>query len=85
MLERNSAGFKVDHLGGVSITHWSEEGEPRLVINRNSEVRCKFLGRWINLGFRQRRTTVFEERLREIPEELKKGMPSEVQKQNQNL
>jgi hypothetical protein len=45
MLERNSAGFKVDHLSGVSITHWSEEGETRLVINRNGDVRSKFLGR----------------------------------------
>jgi hypothetical protein len=44
MLERNSDGYKVDYLSRVSITHWSEEGEPRLVINRDGEVRSKFLG-----------------------------------------
>jgi hypothetical protein len=44
MLERDSAGFKVDHLSRVNITHWSKEGEPRFVINNNGEVRSKFLG-----------------------------------------
>jgi hypothetical protein len=62
MLERNSAGFKVDHLGGVSITHWSKEGEPGLIVNRNGEMGSKFLERWVSLGFRQSRTTVFKEK-----------------------
>jgi hypothetical protein len=44
MLERNSAGFKIDHLSRVSIAHWSKEGEPKLNINRDGEVRSKFLG-----------------------------------------
>jgi hypothetical protein len=35
MLKRNSAGFKVDHLDGVSITHWSKEGEPGLSLTGN--------------------------------------------------
>jgi hypothetical protein len=43
MLERNSAGFKVDHLNRVSITHWSKECEPRFVNNRDGDMRSKFL------------------------------------------
>jgi hypothetical protein len=62
MLEGNSAGFKVDHLGGVSITHWSKEREPGLIINRDGEMGSKFLERWINLGFRQSGTMVFKDK-----------------------
>jgi hypothetical protein len=52
MFESNSVGFKVDHLGRVSIPHWSKEGEPRLIIDRNGEMGSKFLEKWINLGYR---------------------------------
>jgi hypothetical protein len=52
VLERDSAGLKVDHLGGVSITHWTTEGEPRLIINMDGEMGSKFLERQMNLGFR---------------------------------
>jgi hypothetical protein len=62
MLKGNSASFKVDHLDGVSITHWSKEGEPGLIVNRNGEMGSKFLKRWINLGFRQRGAVVFKDK-----------------------
>jgi hypothetical protein len=89
MLERNLVGLKVDHLDRVSITHWSKEGEPWLIVNINGDMGSKFLERWINLGFRQRGQRYLKtdksERLREIPGELKKEMPSKVQKRSQNL
>jgi hypothetical protein len=62
MLKGNSTSFKVDHLDGVGITHWFMEGEPGLIVNRNSEMGSKFLERWMNLGFRQRRTMLFEDK-----------------------
>jgi hypothetical protein len=60
MLEGDSAGFKVNHLNRVSITHWSKETEPGLVINRNGEMGSKFLE--INLGFRQSGTVTFRDK-----------------------
>jgi hypothetical protein len=64
MLKGNSASFKVDHLGGVDITHWSKEGEPEFIVNRNGEMGSKFLERWMNLGFRQRGMVVFKDKLK---------------------
>jgi hypothetical protein len=55
VLKRDSDGLMVDHLGGVSITHWPKECELRLIINRDGKVRPKFLGRWVNLGFRAKK------------------------------
>jgi hypothetical protein len=62
MLERDSTGFKIDHLNGVSITHWSKKSEPRLIIDRDSEMGSTFLGKWVNLSFRQSRITVFKDK-----------------------
>jgi hypothetical protein len=62
ILKGNSTGFKVDHLDGVGITHWSKEGEPGLIIDRDGEMGPKFLEGWMNLGFRQRGTMVFKDK-----------------------
>jgi hypothetical protein len=82
MLERNSSSFKVDHLYRASITHWSNEGEPRLSGNRDGEMGSNFLETHLNLGFRQSGTTIFKDKEKqkgeEIPEELKKEMLSEA-------
>jgi hypothetical protein len=51
VLKRHSTGFKVNHLGGISITHWPKEGEPRLIIDGNGKMRPKFLERQMNLSF----------------------------------
>jgi hypothetical protein len=56
MLEGDSAGFNVNHLNRDNIIPWSKEGEPRLVINKNSEMGSKFLV--INLGFRHSGTAI---------------------------
>jgi hypothetical protein len=39
----DSTGFKIDHLGGISITHWPKKDEPGFVIYGNGKVRSKFL------------------------------------------
>jgi hypothetical protein len=39
----DSTGFKIDHLGGISITHWPTKGEPGFIINGNGKMRPKFL------------------------------------------
>jgi hypothetical protein len=65
MLKGNSAILKFDHLGGVDITRWFEEGELGFIVNRNGEMGSKFLERWMNLGFRQRGTVVFKDKLKQ--------------------
>jgi hypothetical protein len=42
MLERNSAGFKVNHISRVDITHWTKKNKPGLVIDRADEIGSKF-------------------------------------------
>jgi hypothetical protein len=43
MLERNSAGFKINHIRRVSITHWTKKNKPGFVINRDDEIGYEFL------------------------------------------
>jgi hypothetical protein len=43
MLKRNATSFEIDHLNGIKITHWAYKGKFMLIINRDSEMGCKFL------------------------------------------
>jgi hypothetical protein len=62
MLEGYLASFKIDHLNGVRITHWSKEGESGLIIIGDSEMGSMFLERWRNLGFRKSGRTIFKDK-----------------------
>jgi formylmethanofuran dehydrogenase subunit E len=87
VLKRDSAGFKVNHLGRVSITHWPKEGEPELIIDENGKMRLKFLERQMNLSFKAKKDDRIQRKIKseKIPKELKKGMPSEERKQSRSL
>jgi hypothetical protein len=45
MLEGDSVSFKIDHLSGVNITHWTKENKLGLIINRDGEIGSKFLNK----------------------------------------
>jgi hypothetical protein len=87
VLKRDSAGFKVNHLVRVSITHWPKEGEPELIIDENGKMRLKFLERQMNLSFKAKKDDRIQRKIKseKIPKELKKGMPSEERKQSRSL
>jgi hypothetical protein len=80
MLEGNSAGFNIDHLDGISITHCPEKGDPSL--SSTGMVKFSWKDEYIKASSKAERRylkTNKSERLEEILEELKKGMPSKVQ------
>jgi hypothetical protein len=81
-------GFNIDHLGGISITHWPKKDEPGFTNDGNGKMRPKFLEKTDKSelqGGKRRQYSKEKASTEKIPEELKRKMPSKVQEHSQNL